>query len=229
MKVLITGASRGLGMALVKKFSSEGHMVFAAVRNRVKAEELRKLSEERKNILLFDMDVASWPSIERCAHEIMEKTDTLDLLINNAGVLFDADRDTRLMEVDPGVLRTTLAVNVEGPILVTKAFYPLLQKSRHPRVYTITSESSIRGNWYGMPVYSLSKVAAGKAMGILSASVEENWQVLAVHPGRMDTDMGRRTAQILPETAAEGIYRMADGTVRPEGWYVNYLGEEMEA
>lgn len=66
-------------------------------------------------------------------------------------------------------------------------------------------------------------------MGILSVSVGEKWQVLAVHPGRMDTDMGHQTAQILPETAAEGIYRMAEGKVRPQSWYVNYLGEEMEA
>lgn len=229
MKVLITGAARGLGAALTEKFSSEGHMVLAAVRNCEKAEQLRKLAEERENVLPVVMDVESWPSIEKCAEEVRKKTDTLDLLINNAGVLFDKDRETRLMQVDPEVLRRTLAVNVEGPILVTKAFYPFLEKSEHPRVYTITSESSIRGNWYGMPVYSLSKVAAGKAMGILSVSVGEKWQVLAVHPGRMDTDMGRQTAQIPPETAAEGIYRMAEGRIRPQSWYVNYLGEEMEA
>lgn len=229
MRVLITGASRGLGISLVKKFSKEGHQVFAAARNVRAARELQKLSGDRENIFAVEMDVSSWESIERCAEAVKQRTDTLDLLVNNAGVLFEEDKTTRLTQVSPEVLRYTIAVNTEGPILVTRAFYPLLKKSLTPKVYTITSESSMENSWYGMPVYSLSKVAAGKAMGILKASVEKYWQVLAVHPGRMDTDMGHQSAQILPETAANGIYRMATGEQMADGWYVNYLGEKMEA
>lgn len=229
MNVLITGAARGLGLALIKKFSKEGHYVWAGVRNIQKAKELQDFAKEQSNVKIVEMDVASWESIKEASIVVKKKMSALDLLINNAGVLFEEDKSKRIMEVNPDILQYTLAVNVEGPILVTKAFYPLLKNSFAPKVFTITSESSIVGNWCGMPVYSLSKVAAGKAMGILSASVGENWQVLAIHPGRMDTDMGHATAQIQPETAAEGIFEMAVGKVKPENWYVNYLGKKMEA
>ncbi len=83
-------------------------------------------------------------------------------------------------------------------------------------------------HWHGMPVYSLSKIAAGKAAGIIGASVEEKFRVLAIHPGRMDTDMGHESAQIRPEEAAEGIYELATGQRVPESWYVDYLGRKME-
>lgn len=229
MKVLITGASRGLGFSLAEKFSSEGHQVFAGVRKEQSAEKLKKLAAGLENLSVLEMDVSSWESIRNCADQIKGEINSLDLLINNAGVLFEEDKITRLMEVNPSVLRITMAVNTEGPILVTKAFYPLLKESRNPKIYTVTSESSMENSWYGMPVYSLSKVAAGKAMGILKSSVGENWQVLAVHPGRMDTDMGHQTAEISPETAAAGIYRMASGELEPKGWYVDYRGEKMEA
>lgn len=229
MNVLITGAARGLGLALTKKFSKEGHHVWAGVRNIQKAKELQDFAKEQSNVKIVELDVASWTSIKEATIVVGKKIDELDILINNAGVLFEEDKSKKIMEVNPDILRYTLAVNVEGPILVTKAFYPLLKNSFAPKVFTITSESSIVGNWSGMPVYSLSKVAAGKAMGILRASVGENWQVLAIHPGRMDTDMGHATAQIQPETAAEGIFEMAVGKVKPENWYVNYLGKKMEA
>lgn len=229
MNVLITGAARGLGLALTKKFSKEGHYVWAGVRNIQKAKELQDFAKEQSNVKIVEMDVALWESIKETSIVVKKKMSVLDLLINNAGVLFEEDKSKRIMEVNPDILRYTLAVNVEGPILVTKAFYPLLKNSFSPKVFTITSESSIAGNWSGMPAYSLSKVAAGKAMGILSASVEGNWQVLAIHPGRMDTDMGHATAQIQPETAAEGIFKMAVGKVKPENWYVDYMGKKMEA
>lgn len=229
MNVLITGAARGLGLALTKKFSDEGHTVWAGVRNFQKAKELQNLAKEQNNVKVVELDVSSWASIEAAAIFVEQRMNVLDLLINNAGVLFEEDKNTRLMNVDPEVLRYTLAVNVEGPILVTKAFYSLLKKSFLPKVFTITSESSMEGNWYGMPVYSLSKVAAGKAMGILGASVEKNWKILAIHPGRMDTDMGHATAQIQPETAADGIFEIAIGKVKPENWYVDYQGKKMEA
>lgn len=170
-----------------------------------------------------------WDSIQRCAQSVGGKFGAIDVVINNAGVLFESDKTKRIMDVDVEVLHETMAVNTEGPILVLKAFYPLLQKSAAPRFYVITSEGRMSHHWHGMPVYSLSKVAAGKAAGIIDASVEEKFQVLAIHPGRMDTDMGHESAQIRPEEAAEGIFALAVGYKMPESWYVDYLGRKMEA
>lgn len=229
MTVLITGAARGLGIRLVEKFAQEGYEVIAAARSLERAGRLNELAGECGGIHSYEMDVSDWDSVRRCAEQVRKDFPVIDIVINNAAVLFESDKTNRIMDVEIEALRQTIAVNVEGPILVLKALYPLLKNSESPRFYVITSESTMNGHWHGMPVYSLSKVAAGKAAGIIGASVEDKFQVLAIHPGRMDTDMGHASAQIQPEEAAEGIWRMASGQKRPESWYVDYLGRKMEA
>lgn len=229
MTVLITGAARGLGLRLTEKFAGEGHEVLATVRNLGSAEKLLGLEEKYGRIHPYEMDVSDWDSVRLCAEQVRKDFPVIDILINNAGVLYESDKVNRIMNVELEALKKTIAVNVEGPILVLKAFYPFLQGSKAPRFYVITSESTINGHWHGIPVYSLSKVAAGKAAGIIGASVEDKFQVLAIHPGRMDTDMGHATSQIQPEEAAEGIFRMAAGLQMPESWYVDYLGRKMDA
>lgn len=229
MTILVTGAARGLGLRLAEKFAKEGCEVIAAARSLAAAEKLMELSAGCSRIHPYEMDVSDWDSVRTCAEQVKKDFPVIDVLINNAGVLYESDKTNRIMDVEVEALIKTIAVNVEGPILVLKAFYPFLLKSAAPRFYVITSESTINGHWHGIPIYSLSKVAAGKAAGIIGASVEDKFQVLAVHPGRMDTDMGHASAQILPEEAAEGIWRLAEGLRQPESWYVDYTGRKMEA
>ena len=228
MVAVITGAARGLGLALVKKIAENGHQVAAAVRNVEAAEKLAAFAKTHSNVRLYSMDVSDWASIEEAKNEIEKDYKAVDLVINNAGVLFEDDKVNRIQEAEVTTLRKTMEINVEAPILVLKAFFPLLEKSGEPEYYTITSESTMEGSWPGIPIYSLSKVAAGKAVSIMKASLPEHYQVLAIHPGRMDTDMGHNTAQIPPEEAAEGICGLAEGKVRPESWYVDYKGKRMQ-
>ncbi len=233
MNVLITGASRGLGLCLVKCFADRGHQVYATVRNVRAAGLLMDFLNSRKEqgnalwVHLLEMDVADWDSIVSCAQQVEKTCECIDVVINNAGVLYERDKKDKIMETQVEVLQGTIAVNVEGPILVLKAFYQLMLKSTFPRFYVITSEGTMEENWDGIPIYSLSKVAANKAVGIISVSVPNKFQVLAIHPGRMDTDMGHDTAQITPEAAAVGIYDLVEKTIVPQSFYVNYLGEKM--
>ncbi len=234
MNVLITGAARGLGLCLVKCFADRGHQVYATVRNFKAAGQLidfvKSMKEQGKELQvhLMEMDVTDWNSIVNCALQVEEECECMDVVINNAGVLYESDRMDKIMETQVEVLRGTIAVNVEGPILVLKAFYKLMLKSTYPKFYVITSEGTMEGNWDGIPIYSLSKVAANKAVGIISVSVPDKFQVLAIHPGRMDTDMGHDTAQITPDAAADGIYDLAEEVIVPQSWYVNYLGDKMK-
>lgn len=229
MRVLITGSARGLGIALAELYAKNNHEVIATARNIENSSPLLTLAEKYPNITLCEMDVASYTSIEVCRKQVEQQFDSMDLIINNAGVLFESDKTNRIMEVEVEVLLTTMAVNTEGPVLVLKAFYPLLKKSLYPKFYIITSESALENSWYGIPVYSLSKVAANKAASIIKASLEETYEVLAIHPGRMNTDMGKATSQIEAITAAEGIYKISTGQRAAESWYVDYLGKRMKA
>ena len=132
MRILITGASRGLGLCLAEKFAAEGWEVLAAARSPETADKLCRLAERRSNVYPVEMDVADWESVSGCAEKVKEKSPCLDMIINNAGVLYESDKVNRIMDVDIEVLKNTIAVNTEGPILVLKAFYPLLTASESP-------------------------------------------------------------------------------------------------
>lgn len=206
MYVLVTGASRGLGLALAKVYAKGGHTVFATARAPEASKGLMALAGQYPGIVPLTMDVTDWASVEACARAVAGHTDVVDLVINSAGVLPQSDVAGPIHETDPDVLREIMAVNVEGPILVLKAFYLLLVGSAGRKFYVITSESTIGHSWHGMPVYSLSKVAANKATGIIRATLGEGFEVLAIHPGRMRTDMNKTSAEIEAMEAAEGIY-----------------------
>jgi NAD(P)-dependent dehydrogenase (short-subunit alcohol dehydrogenase family) len=96
---------------------------------------------------------------------------------------------------------------------------------------TVTSEAgSMTTIGAKYPGYSISKAAQNKLTAVF-AKTAAHCRVYAVHPGRMNTVMGKNDAQIEPEEAAEGIYRILSGekTIPPEnGWFIDYRGEAME-
>lgn len=82
------------------------------------------------------------------------------------------------------------------------------------------------GTW--VPCYGLSKTAVTKISGIYNASCED-YNFYSVHPGRMNTDMGRTTAQIEPDESAEGFKNLITGAtpISRNQWYIDYLGNKM--
>jgi NAD(P)-dependent dehydrogenase (short-subunit alcohol dehydrogenase family) len=153
----------------------------------------------------------------------------IDAVCIVAGVLLPGDRINMIHECDPDVLRKSFEVNAFGAVFAAKAFYPVTKKGG--KIFTITSEGvGVKncGTW--IPCYALSKTAATKAMGIFNASVADV-DFYAVHPGRMNTEMGRTTAQIEASESAEGIYKLITGDipVSRDEWYIDYLGRPMPA
>lgn len=228
MNFVVAGTSRGLGLCLVRQLLEEGHKVAAVARSL--PEGLTALSSQYpEKLLILPGDVTNEEEMASSAEKAHAFLGEIDSLCNCAGVLLPFDRERLLHECDIGELRHTLDVNVVGPVIVVKAFYPYMRKGGS--IFTVTSEGvGIKscGTW--VPCYGLSKAAATKMSGILNASVEDV-DFFSVHPGRMNTDMGRTTAQIEPEEAAEGFCRLMTGRqpVSRSRWYIDYLGNEMES
>lgn len=228
MKFVVIGATKGLGLCLTKQLLERGHKVAAGAV--VLSAELETLQAQYPdNLLLLHTDVTSEEEIVEAAKASAAFLGEIDALCNVAGVLLDGDRVKLLQECDIAELRRTLDVNTVGPVIVAKSFYPYLPDGA--RVFTVTSEGvAIKscGTW--VPCYGLSKAAATKVSGILNASVS-NVDFYSVHPGRMNTDMGRTTAQIEPEEAAEGFCRLMTGEtpISRTCWYIDYKGEPMDA
>jgi NAD(P)-dependent dehydrogenase (short-subunit alcohol dehydrogenase family) len=188
--VLITGANRGIGRALVNEALRRGaKRVYAGTRG--------ALQDADKRVMALTLDVTNISQIQRAADEV----ESLDLLINNAGIAIYDD----LSNLD--VLEKHLAVNFLGLLKVTNAFLPLLKKSKG----AIVNNLSLAG-LAALPIipsYSISKAAAFNMTQSLRALLaSEGVSVHAVVLGPVDTDMNRgfEIPKAAPESAAQGIF-----------------------
>jgi NAD(P)-dependent dehydrogenase (short-subunit alcohol dehydrogenase family) len=195
--VLITGANRGIGRALVNEALRRGaKRVFAASR--------RPLDAADNRVTALTLDVTNTSQIRRA----VEAVDTLDLLINNAGVaIYD---DLGNLEV----VEQHLQVNFLGTLRMTNAFVPLLKRS-HGAIVNNLSLAALAALPM-IPAYSISKAAAFNMTQSLRALLaKEGVSVHGVVLGPIDTDMNRglEVLKASPQSAAAGIF---DGLTRGE-------------
>ena len=197
---LVTGANKGIGFEVTRELARMGLRVFLGARNiqagRAAAEKLQPDGE----VAFLEIDVSDVDSIRRAADEVARQTDRLDVLVNNAGVLADDDKDA--LTITPEIFEATLRTNTLGPWLVAQTFAPLLKKSREPRIVNVSSgggqlEDGADG-W--APAYCVSKTALNGVTVQLAAALPK-CAVNSVCPGWVRTDMGGESA---PRSVAEG-------------------------
>jgi NAD(P)-dependent dehydrogenase (short-subunit alcohol dehydrogenase family) len=188
--VLVTGANRGIGQALVEEaLRRSAKRVYAGTRH--------PFSHTDARVTPLMLDVTNALQIQQAVDEV----DTLDVLINNAGVAIYDDLS------NPDVIEQHLAVNFLGPLKVTHAFLPLLKRSKG----AIVNNLSLAG-LAALPVipsYSISKAAAFNMTQSLRALLAgQGVTVHAVVLGPIDTDMNRgfEIPKASPESAAQHIF-----------------------
>jgi NAD(P)-dependent dehydrogenase (short-subunit alcohol dehydrogenase family) len=195
--VLVTGANRGLGRALVDEALRRGaKRVYAASRRPM------VLPDQRVTPLI--LDVTDQAQIQEAADAV----ESLDVLINNAGVSVADDLSDR------SAFEQHLAVNLYGTLDVTRAFLPLLTRSRGA-VVNIVSLGAVAAVPV-LPAYSVSKAASLSLTQSLRALLAgRGVSVYAVMPGPIDTDMVRDLA--IPKTPPQDVARgTLDGVERGE-------------
>jgi NAD(P)-dependent dehydrogenase (short-subunit alcohol dehydrogenase family) len=195
--VLITGANRGIGRALVEEALRRGvKKVYAGTRG--------ALQHPDKRVTPLTLDVTNAEQIRGAVDEV----ESLDILINNAGIApFDDLSDRRVLEQQ-------LAVNLFGPYDVTQAFLPLLTRSRGA-IVNVLSLSSLAAVPFS-PAYSVSKAAGfslSQSLRVLLAG--RGVSVHRVVPGPVDTDMTRDLD--IPKASPESVARaILDGVEKGE-------------
>jgi NAD(P)-dependent dehydrogenase (short-subunit alcohol dehydrogenase family) len=227
--ILITGTNRGLGLALVTAYLDRGDHVFAACRKPPSAVKLQALAERCPDRLtILSLDVADEASIGQAAKAIGSQTKRLDLLINNAGIF---PRGTTLSSIEVGTLLQTMHVNAIGPLMVARALVRLLEKSDHPVILNVSSDSGslalkTTGGDYG---YCASKAALNMLTRALAFDLQSRGIiVIALHPGWVRTDMGGRSAPLSPKNSALGILSLADRlTLSDCGRFLTWDGHEL--
>ena len=226
---VITGASRGIGFELASQALAAGHRVTAIVRSPHQAESLKRLGAE-----VLAGDVTSKKDFEEAARKINAP---IDVLINNAGIFLsdsrgEVERDDegeKFENLDTQHLAKTFDVNTLGPIRVTQALLPLLQKSKNPKVIQITSlmgsiADNTSGGCYG---YRMSKAALNMFNKCL-ANDFPGLIAIVMHPGWVKTDMGGERAPTSPQESAQGIHRVIARLERKEsGQFFDFEGDAL--
>ena len=196
--ILITGANRGIGRALVDEALRRGaKRVYAGTRS-------SSLQKTESRVVPLTLDVTNLSQIQRAA----EQVGSLDVLINNAGIALYDD----LSGVE--ALEQQLGVNLFGMLNMTRTFLPLLKRSQGAIVNNLSLVAL--APLPIIPAYSISKAAASNATQSLRAMLAgQGVTVHSVFLGPVDTDMNRGfdIPKVSPESAAQGIF---DGLERNE-------------
>jgi NAD(P)-dependent dehydrogenase (short-subunit alcohol dehydrogenase family) len=187
--VYITGADRGLGLALSKVFLEADFKVFAGrfMNDWSELDELKK--KHPQDLDMIGLDVTNQQSVDAAADYIKEQAGQLDILINNAGILKDRSEDI-FGEFDYEDMMKLMDTNTFGPLRVSKSVIPLLLKGESKILANISSEAaSLADSWrkkeYG---YCMSKTALNMQLTILQNQLKEfGVKVLAFHPGYVQT------------------------------------------
>ncbi len=210
MDVFVTGAGRGLGLSFTKLLLEQGHRVIAG---HLGARKGLDALPGRGRIFPVPLDVRVDASVKDAARAAAEITQSLDMVINNAGI-FPAGYQARAGALDFSLFHECYDVNAMGPLRVIKALLPLLERGVAKTLVTISSEAGSIGGC-GSPdryAYSMSKAALDMAMKILGNDLApKGFSILIIHPGWLQTDMGRATGEpdVPPDQAAAEILALA--------------------
>tara|TARA_B100000029_G_scaffold164502_2_gene160613 strand:+ start:10165 stop:10941 length:777 start_codon:yes stop_codon:yes gene_type:complete len=185
---LVTGAGSGLGQEIAKTLYEAGANLALAARRKEKLEETQSILDKKKSkIEIFSLDVTDESSIENCLNDIDQKFESIDLLINNAGMTVVGTLDSHIEDEWNNVINT----NLRGPWALSKFWLKKrLEKNQNEgiiiNVSSITGEAAQKGNG----IYAISKAALSHMTRQMALEwAKHGVRVNAIAPGYFRTDL----------------------------------------
>ena len=207
---LVTGGNRGIGLEVCRQLAVRGIRTLLTARREDKGRQAaRALAEQGLPVSFCPLDVTDEHSVARAVDYAVHELGRIDILINNAGVALDFD--VRGLDVEMSVVRTTMAINVYGPLCLTQRVVPVMRAQRYGRVVNVSSGlGSFSRLAAGKLAYRLSKASLNAMTKIFADELADtNILVNAVTPGWVRTHLGGIRAERSVEQGAEGILRLA--------------------
>ena len=219
---VITGGNRGIGLELVESLLSKGNKVIAGMRNP------EDFTLEHANLTTLYLDVKDTNSANEFGAKIASITDTVDVLVNNAGMM--DGRWQSFEDVDMEQSLEVLNVNTIGPMRVTQSLWPIMKSTPNSKVAMITSlmgsiDDCMSGRSYA---YRTSKTGLNMITKVLSIEGRDHdITVTCYHPGWVKTDMGGEMAPVTKAESVEGLMSLINNqTMEKSGRFFEYTGVE---
>lgn len=210
--VLITGCSSGIGLEAALAFAERGHVVAATMRDLSKADALRERAQAGGvDVEITQLDVNDDASVSSAVAGVVERHGTVDVLVNNAGVMSRGAVETMSMESAQQVMDT----NFWGPIRCIRAVLPAMRAQRSGVIINVGSVASrLPGNFH-QSMYAASKAAMNTVSEALATEVQPfGIRVVLIEPGFIDTAINANNLD--RDQELEGPY------ARDEAWIQSY-------
>jgi len=208
--VLITGASRGIGSGIARVFAQNGaNIAFTYSSSEAPALALQdELSKLGVTVKAYKSDASSFEACEKLAIEVMSDFESLDALINNAGIT----KDNLLMRMSEEDFDKVIEVNLKSVFNMTKAFQRVFLKQRNGSIINISSIVGVKGN-AGQANYAASKAGMiGFTKSIALELGSRNIRANAIAPGFIETEMTDKLDEVVVEQWRAGIPLKRGGT-----------------
>lgn len=202
MVAVVTGGTRGIGLAIAKALIAKDFSVIISSRNL--GEEAKKLIEEYPDIaLFFAADISKESDISALVSFAKDKFGAVNLLVNNAGVAPKERKD--ILEITPDDFDYVADINLKGTFFVTQKFVPLLAESGGARIVNISSMSAYTAS-VNRGEYCIAKAGISMITKLFAARLAEmGISVIEIRPGIIETDMTAKVKEKYEAMIADGI------------------------
>ncbi|QIB51181.1 SDR family oxidoreductase [Pseudomonas sp. OIL-1] len=228
--IVITGANRGIGLALVKDYLAGGDRVYAFCRSPGSASDLATIAQASEGRLtVHQIDMADGPSVARAVHAAVSD-EPVHVLLNVAGVLGGETgplTSKTFTEDDFADWHTAFEVMTIGPFRLIQALLPNLLAAKGKAMTVSSQLAASTWPYGGMYAYGAAKAGVNRVMRSLAIDLRDQGVFVAtIHPGYVQTDMGGPTADITPQESAAGIRSVvANLTLENSGDFFKWNGE----
>ena len=198
---LVTGANRGLGLAIARQLAELDHAVFLGSRDLGAGEGAAEaLRRAKLDVSAVRLDLNDAASIDHAIGEIKRSGRQVEVLVNNAGVLIEKP----LLELTDAEIAEAFAVHATGPIRLIRAFIPGMVAGGFGRIVNVSSDWGSFGEGVAGPgAYGITKAAMNALTLRLAKELPPTIKVNAMNPGWVRTRMGGWNATRSPEEAAD--------------------------
>lgn len=236
--VLVTGASRGLGLEFVRQYLADGWRVIATSQNPAKAKELNKLIATHADLSVFQLDVTDNASVQRLAKGL--RGAAIDVLINNSGIAGKGAWGAGTQQVfgthDYAEWQKVLNTNTLGPLRVAEALLPNVKRGTQKKIVTISSmggsikdKTAADVKMFACDAYLTSKAAVNMAMRATALRLKEQKVIVTNFcPGWVRTEMGGPNAPLSPQQSITALRKsIAKLKLKDTGRYTDRNGKDI--